>query len=143
MPGIFHCFPVNATAPAVFEAIATPGGLACWWTKSSQGHPAAGEEYRLFFGAAYNWRAMVNSYEKDTVFELRMTSAMADWMNTEVRFELREKDGLTWVDFSHKGWPEFSEHYRISSFCWAMYLRLLKRYVEFGEVVEYEKRLEV
>jgi hypothetical protein len=36
-----------------------------------------------------------------------------------------------------------SAHYRTSSFCWAMYLRLLKRYVEHGEVVPYEKRLDV
>ena len=33
-------------------------------------------------------------------------------------------------------------HYRTSAFCWAMYLRLLKKYVETGEVVPYERRLE-
>jgi Activator of Hsp90 ATPase homolog 1-like protein len=32
---------------------------------------------------------------------------------------------------------------KISSYCWAMYLRILKRYVEFGEEVPYEKRLQV
>ena len=53
-----------------------------------------------------------------------------------------EKDGVTQVRFHHVGWPEPSEHYRISCFCWAMYLRLLKRYVEKGERVPYEARLD-
>jgi hypothetical protein len=60
-----------------------------------------------------------------------------------VGFLLQEKDGLTQVSFHHTGWPENNEHYRISCYCWAMYLRLLKRYVEYGEVVPYEDRLEV
>ncbi|HMY76632.1 MAG TPA: SRPBCC domain-containing protein, partial [Blastocatellia bacterium] len=73
----------------------------------------------------------------------RITVAMDDWMNARVGFRLEERDGATQVRFHHTGWPEASEHYRISSFCWAMYLRLLKRYVEFGEVVPYDQRLDV
>jgi hypothetical protein len=52
------------------------------------------------------------------------------------------KEG-TQVRFAHTGWPEANEHYRISCYCWAMYLRVLKRHLEFGERVPYEKRLEV
>lgn len=48
----------------------------------------------------------------------------------------------TEVRFSHKGWPDDNDHYRISTFCWAMYLRLMKKYVEDGTVVEYSKRLD-
>ncbi|QQS40328.1 MAG: SRPBCC domain-containing protein [Acidobacteriota bacterium] len=48
----------------------------------------------------------------------------------------------TIVRFSHTGWPNDNDHYRISSFCWAMYLRLMKKYVEDGTVVEYSKRLD-
>ncbi len=35
------------------------------------------------------------------------------------------------------------EHYRISCYCWAMYLRILKRYLEHGETVQYARRLDV
>ncbi len=48
----------------------------------------------------------------------------------------------TLVRFSHTGWPEDNDHYRISSFCWAMYLRLMKKYVEEGTIVEFRKRLD-
>ena len=72
-----------------------------------------------------------------------MTAADKDWMGSRVTFMLDEQKGRTNVRFSHTGWKEENEHYRTSSFCWAMYLRLLKRYIEAGEFVEYERRLDV
>ncbi len=47
------------------------------------------------------------------------------------------------VSFYHMGWPENNEHFRISCYCWAMYLRILKRYIEYGEKVPYKSRLSV
>jgi hypothetical protein len=44
--------------------------------------------------------------------------------------------------FAHRGWPEANDHYRTSSFCWAMYLRLMKRHLETGEQVPYAIRLD-
>ena len=58
-------------------------------------------------------------------------------------FHLDNHDRMTLVSFHHLNWPEASDHYRTSCFCWAMYLRLLKRYVEVGEVVPYEQQLDV
>jgi hypothetical protein len=43
----------------------------------------------------------------------------------------------------HRAHGHQSEHYRISCYCWAMYLRILKRYLEHGEQVPYAKRLDV
>jgi hypothetical protein len=60
-----------------------------------------------------------------------------------VGFRLRPEGKGTGVEFYHAGWPSANSHYRISTFCWAMYLRLLKRHIETGEVVEYERRLDV
>jgi hypothetical protein len=39
--------------------------------------------------------------------------------------------------------PEPNHHFRTSSYCWAMYLRLLKQNLEAGLFVVYEKRLDV
>jgi hypothetical protein len=74
---------------------------------------------------------------------LRLTQSDPDWQNTRVGFALTEKDGVTDVSFHHLGWPQGNEHYRISCYCWAMYLRVRRRYLEFGEVVDYEDRLDV
>jgi uncharacterized protein YndB with AHSA1/START domain len=143
MPDIFHHFLIKESAPRVFETVSTPAGLDKWWTKRSSGQPSPGAEYELGFGPAYDWRAVVSRCVPNSEFELEMTSAQEDWLKTRVGVLLDEKDGVTHVRFHHSGWPEQNEHYLVSCYCWAMYLRLLKRYVEHGEVVPYELRLDV
>lgn len=143
MPDIFHYFPIKAARQKVFQAISTPAGLDTWWTKRSAGEPVEGAEYELWFGPEYDWRAVVSRCVPDCEFELEMTSAQADWQRTRVGFALEEQAGVTQVRFHHTDWPESNEHYRISNCCWAAYLRLLRRYVEHGEVVPYEDRLDV
>lgn len=143
MPDILHDFPIRASTGEIFAAVSTPRGLDRWWTLRSAGRPALGERYELFFGPEYDWRATVSACNPDRIFELELTDAMPDWIGSRVRFELVPDGEMTTVRFSHRGWPAESEHYRISSFCWAMYLRLMKRSIETGEVVEYAIRLDV
>lgn len=140
MPDISHDFPIKASRGRVFQAVSTPTGLDTWWTKRSSGEPAEGAEYELWFGPEYDWRAVVSRYIPSTEFELKLTHAQKDWQGTRVGFVLEENDGVTQVRFHHAGWPEANDHYRGSCYCWAMYLRLLRRYVETGETVPYEDR---
>lgn len=143
MPSILHDFVVHAPPERVYAAFATPAGLDAWWTLRSSGAPDVGTTYELFFGDAYDWRGRVVRAEPARGIEWEITTADADWLGTRVGAELTADGASTRVRFWHSGWTEASEHYRISSFCWAMYLRLLKRWVETGEVVAYERRLEV
>ena len=63
--------------------------------------------------------------------------------------EIHEAPGQT---LTH-GWQESlskrpaqsaaDDHSRISSYCWAIYLRVLKHWIERGERVPYGRRLEV
>ncbi len=143
MADIYHDFPIKADPARVFEAVATSAGLDHWWTKRSRGQPAVGSEYELDFGPAHQWRARVSRCDPGRAFELEMTTAHPDWTGSRVGFELEPTAHGTQVHFRHVGWPEPNEHYRVSTYCWAMYLRVLKRHLEFGENVEYERRLEV
>ena len=142
MADIYHYFPINASIEKVFKGVSTPEGLDSWWTKKSKGKPSAGEVYQLFFGEGYDWRAAVSKFVSNQEFELTITLADADWTNTKVGFSLLDKNGTTEIHFYHTGWKEDNEHYRISCYCWAMYLRILKRNLEFGEQVPYETRLD-
>ncbi|HEY9515904.1 MAG TPA: SRPBCC domain-containing protein [Gemmatimonadaceae bacterium] len=143
MPNILHNLVVCAPADRVFAAISTPGGLNQWWTLTSDGEPVQGATFALGFGPGYDWRARVSRIDPARCFELELVEAMPDWLGTRVSFELDEaSQGQTQLRFAHLGWAEASEHYRTSSFCWAMYLRLLRRAVEHGEVVPYEERLD-
>jgi uncharacterized protein YndB with AHSA1/START domain len=143
MPDILQDLPINATAAEVFAAVSTPDGLDSWWTKRSAGTPREGDEYELGFGPEYDWRARVTRSVPDAEFELELTRADADWTGTRVGFHLERRGQMTWLQFHHTGWPSANEHYRISSHCWAMYLRVLRRSLEAGEAVPYERRLEV
>jgi len=143
MSDIFHNFPIEATTDKVFEAISRSEGLDKWWTKGSVVNPAPGGMYTLDFGPGYVWKAIVTAYGKASIFELKMTEADDDWLGTKIGFNLINRQGKTDVNFYHTGWPQKNEHYKISSYCWAMYLRILKRHLEYGEWVPYEKRLQV
>ena len=144
MADILQEFTVKATPQRVFEMFSTPEGLDRWWTKSSSGQPNKGAEYRLFFGPAYDWRAKVSRCVRGSSFELLMTDAHEDWAGTRVGCELEPHgDSATRVRFYHTGWPKRNDHWRVSCYCWAMYLRLLRHYLEHGEFVPYERRLEV
>lgn len=143
MADIFHDFPIKVPADRVFEAVSTPHGLDCWWTKKSTGKPFEGAEYELGFGPQYDWRAKVTECVQNSAFELQIVRADADWMGTRVGFHLDGEAGTTNVRFYHTGWPSPNEHWRISCYCWAMYLRILRRYLEHGELVPYENRLDV
>jgi len=143
MADIVHNFPIKSSSQKVFEAISTPNGLSSWWSENCAATPAKGALYQFGFGPGYEWCAVVTQWEPGKKFELRFTEADDDWRETLVGFHLQEANGTTEVKFHHFGWPQANEHYQISCFCWAMYLRLLKRYVEVGEVVPYKDRLDV
>jgi len=143
MADILHHFPIKGSLQQVFKAVSTSEGLDSWWTKSSSVTPEHGGEYELNFGLGYDWRALVSRWSPNSDFELTLTESDNDWKGTRLGFHLEGQDGMTFMSFHHLNWPEPNDHYRTSCFCWAMYLRLLKRYVEFGEVVPYENRLDV
>lgn len=142
MADIVQQFAIEASCPQVFQAVSTPTGLDTWWTKRSSGEPIEGAEYSLWFGPEHDWRAVVSRCIPHEEFELEVTEAQQDWLRTRVGFVLKEREGVLQVQFHHLGWPEANEHFRVSCYCWAMYLRLLKRYVERREVVPYEERLD-
>jgi hypothetical protein len=116
------------------------------WTKASGGESREGGEVHLYFGRDFKWRGRVTRTNPPHGFELEITEAHPDWLGTRVGYELivegAEEARVTRVRFYHAGWPEANTHWRVSNFCWAMYLRILRRNAEFGEEVEYERRLE-
>jgi uncharacterized protein YndB with AHSA1/START domain len=143
MADIYHDFPINVAVNQVFETVSTPEGLDSWWTKRSAGRAIEGAEFDLWFGPEYDWRAKVTKLVVPSEFELEITKAGPDWLGTRVGFQLLARNNSTQVRFYHTGWPTPNEHWRISCYCWAMYLRILRRYLEHGEEVPYERRLDV
>jgi len=142
MPDILHDLLIGAPRPDVFRAITTPAGLDAWWSLDSEGLAQPGSEWRLGFGPGFEWRARVTRCVPDSEFEWEITRADADWTGTQVRFHLRDDGAGTALRFEHTGWPAVNDHFRTSSCCWAMYLRLLRKLLEDGTVVPYGRRLD-
>jgi uncharacterized protein YndB with AHSA1/START domain len=142
MPDACFLFTVNAAPEKVFDAVASPDGISTWWSRKTDGKPNLGNIYTLDFGGGYIWRAEVTRCVKNSEFELTMIESMDDWLGSKVGFDLAAGEGNTSVDFVHSGWAGADEHYRSSCYCWAMYLRLMKKYVETGNIVAYGERLD-
>ena len=143
MADVLLDFPIRAPAARVFAAVSTPAGLDQWWSEGSTGQPAIGEVYALSFGPGFDWRARVTECHPPRRFELELIEADADWLGTRVGFSLSGDGDVTSLRFHHVNWPQANDHYRTSCYCWAMYLRVLRRYLEFGEAVPYDRRLDV
>lgn len=140
MADIQLSFPIFRDAPTVYAAMTEPAGLDAWWTHDSQGVPAMGAPYQFGFGPDVRWTGNVTQCDAPQRFEWTMRDADADWQGTRVGFALTPFDGGVQVEFHHRGWPEENAHFRISCYCWATYLRILKRHLEHGEQVAYDAR---
>jgi uncharacterized protein YndB with AHSA1/START domain len=137
MPNIYHDLPVNASKESVFHLISTANGLSKWWSIGGTGEPGVGNIYDFDFGPGYQWKAVVEEYERDILFVLKMSDSDSDWNGTLLRFRLEASGDGTLLRFEHLNWPLDNDHYRSSSYCWAMYLRCLKIYAETGISIDY------
>ncbi|GAA3579023.1 SRPBCC domain-containing protein [Snuella lapsa] len=137
---IYHNFVINASHKKVFNAISQPNHLNNWWTLKSSGEPKLDAVYNLNFTDKYNWYCMVSKLEPNISMHFKMTKADADWNPTTFGFDLEIRNNQTLVRFSHINWPYQNDHFKHSSFSWALLLKGLKDYIEGGIVVPFEKR---
>ncbi len=56
----------------------------------------------------------------------------AEWIGTDISFELSEQDGQTIIIFGHRNWREAVEFMAHCSMKWAVFLLSLRSYVETG-----------
>lgn len=142
MPDIIHLLEIQATPDQVYAGVTTPSGLSAWWTRGAHGSARTGTSYQLDFGPGFEWQAIVTLAEAPKCFELEMTKADEDWKGTRIGFELQEVESGTRLCFAHRGWRTANDHFLRSNYCWALYLRLLRRHVQHGEFVAYENRFD-
>lgn len=101
MPKIYHNLVVEASPKLVFEAVSQQEHLDNWWALKSSGKPELNSEYNLNFTDDYNWFCKVSKVILNESFYLKMTKSDADWNPTTFSFELEEKNGNTYLRFSH------------------------------------------
>jgi uncharacterized protein YndB with AHSA1/START domain len=139
---IEHEFVVAAPIAQVFACFSTPDGLSAWWTSTARVDARPGGISHFGFDATHQWSGVLRVFEPPHAIEWEMTETAPspDWLGTRVGAQLSAEGANTRLHFHHRGWRGVTQHARVSSFCWATYLRLLARYCTLGEVVPYGRR---
>lgn len=137
---IYHDLIIEAPINNVFNAISNAEELTKWWPLRCEGDPNLNTTYNFYFSNEYNWFGVVSSIKNNEHFHIKMTEADTDWNSTTFGFDLKEDNNRTHVSFFHKNWPECNQHFKRSSFCWAVLLQGLKNYLEKGVVIPFEQR---
>ena len=137
---VYHNFFIEASPKTVFDAVSLPEHLDKWWPLKSNGKPELGASYNLNFTDEYDWYCKVSVCKPYESIHFKMIKSDKDWNPTTFGFELEEKQQGTYVRFSHEDWPSDNDHFKHSSFCWAMLLNGLKNYLEKGVVIPFEQR---
>jgi uncharacterized protein YndB with AHSA1/START domain len=120
----------------VYRALATREGLAAWWTTDTQGESKVGGPLEFRFSADGK---QIGGFDMNVV-ELtpgervlwRVMDGPAEWIGTQISFDLKREGDFVIVLFRHQGWKEPVEFMFHCSTKWATYLMSLKSLVETG-----------
>jgi uncharacterized protein YndB with AHSA1/START domain len=134
---ILHRVGIKATPDKVYTALATPPGLAGWWTVDTSGADKPGGMLNFRFSAdgreigAFDMKIL--ELHPDTSVVWQVVRGPEEWVGTKIRFDLRQENGFTIVLFRHEGWKEPVEMMYHCNTKWATFLLSLKSLVETGQ----------
>lgn len=137
MVDILHRVGVQAPLDEVYDAIATPDGVAGWWTTDTTGDSEVGgkliasfvDEDGQHIGA---FDLEIEELDPDREVSWLVTGGPDEWIGTHIIFELARAEDHTIVLFRHVGWAEPVEFMHHCSTKWATFLMSLKELLETG-----------
>jgi uncharacterized protein YndB with AHSA1/START domain len=132
MVDILHRIGVVAPLDDVYRAVATPEGLAGWWTTDTIGESEVGGKLSFRFGDVGGFDMEILELDPSGHVRWRVTDGPEEWIGTEIDWRLDQRDEYTIVLFEHAGWREPVEFMNHCSTKWATYLMSLKELVETG-----------
>ena len=135
---IIHRIGIRSPAAQVYEALTTLEGLARWWTGDVQGDGRIGGQIEFLFrsetGETQGKIVMeVQALDAPREVRWRCFDGPAEWIGTDIAFQLSEQDDQTIVLFGHRNWREAVEFMAHCSMKWATFLLSLREYVETGQ----------
>ena len=137
MADIIHRVGIKAPAAEVYNAVATTEGVAGWWTKETTGSSKPGGTIDVRFltphGKEIGAMAMeVVDLEPDRRVHWRFSKGPAEWVGTDVTFDISQDGQYTVVIFGHRNWREPVEFMAHCSMKWATFMLSLRELVETG-----------
>jgi uncharacterized protein YndB with AHSA1/START domain len=132
MVDILHRIGVVAPLDQVYRSIATPEGIAGWWTTDTGGESEVGGKLAFGFGDAGGFDMEVLELDPAGHVRWRVTDGPPEWIGTEIDWRLDQREDYTIVLFKHEGWREPVEFMNHCSTKWATFLMSLKELLETG-----------
>jgi len=136
---IVHRIGIKAPADKVYRALATPQGVASWWSRETAGGSKVGEDLVFTFSeddgsVKGEMRAQIATLDPGKRVAWTITTGPEEWVGTDISFDLSKgEDGMTIVLFAHRKWPEQKDFMAHCSMKWATFLLSLRQLVETGK----------
>lgn len=135
MASIHHRVGIKTSINKVYNALSTIEGVAGWWTENISGESEMGKEMVLQFltpdGKELGcMRIRIESLDPDKKVVWNFLDGPAEWIGTDVIFELYQDGDYVIVLFTHDKWKEEVEFKSHCSMKWAIFLMSLKHLVE-------------
>jgi uncharacterized protein YndB with AHSA1/START domain len=131
MADIRHQLNIKAGPEKVYEAITTREGLSGWWAKQTTAQPEPGYINSFTFGT-HRVEMKITQLDTNKRVEWKCIKAIDEWIDTNVSFDLAEKDGRTVLRFTHSDWRKVTDTFAICTYDWGRFLASLKSYCETG-----------
>jgi uncharacterized protein YndB with AHSA1/START domain len=138
MVDIIHRIGIKSSAAKVYNALSTIQGLANWWTQEVEGDEQIGGKIQFTFRSATGeikgkmvMEVQELNPEKDVRW--RCVDGPAEWIGTDITFQLSQQDDQIIIIFGHRNWREAVEFTAHCSMKWAVFLLSLREYVETGK----------
>lgn len=123
---------VIKTAPEkVYEAITTQEGLASWWCKQTTAQSQVGFTNTFIFGNVPNEMKVTELVPSKKV-EWKCINSNGEWINTNLSFDLEEKNGHTILRFAHSDWEAPTDFFAACNYAWGSLMTSLKSFCETG-----------
>ncbi len=133
MPNIKHNLVIKSPKDKVYDAITTEKGLSNWWTTDTVAKPEVGFINEFRFGPEHCKKIKVTELNSPNKILWELIEGDEQWVSTEIEFQLDEKDGHTFLKFSHLNWKEETEYFGVCNYHWAKFLDSLKSLCETDE----------
>lgn len=138
MADIIHRVGIKSPAAHVYKAITTLKGLGGWWTNEVKGSDKLGGKIEFTFrsetGDVKGKMVMeVKEMSEPTYVRWHCVEGPAEWIGTDITFDLSRQDDQTIVIFGHRNWREAVEFTAHCSMKWAVFMLSLREYIETGK----------
>lgn len=137
MTNIVHRVGIQAALENVYKAIATREGTAGWWSSDVKGESRPGGVLSFTFKADDQVIGVIDvkvtelTPSKHVVWQV--VGGPEEWIDSTIRFDLRQEGDWTILLFKHDGWKVQNEFMHHCSTKWATFLLSLKSLVESGK----------